>query len=326
MFKLYIFDEVNQDYTSQTNRIIQVIRKYKQDYQNWLDENKKFVDEASLKTGWSVQQVLDFLGKDLPNVSYVSASPNMTFDKGSLQSFSQSEFNYILDNIKVPKVVKYLKDETFGKLYRLIQGATWRYNNVFIDTSTGKSVDIKVTVKRINGDNSNKYGLPLMFSVGEKYIGTNVAGADSVNYSLNFFEHGTNKEIAITSLIGIGDIDGGQFTGVYNATSILRGNKVIADNNNNYLGSRNIDGGDPTDGLDPKYQSWFIVPKSSKFEYIFGVPHFDDNQINFYFNMIGGIPLPIKKTPPTLPSISYHLDSELLCTLFYILFIFKLYF
>ena len=311
MFKLYIFDEVNQDYTSQTNRIIQVIRKYKQDYQNWLDENKKFVDEASLKTGWSVQQVLDFLGKDLPNVSYVSASASMTFDKGSLQSFSQSELNSILSNPKVDSRLEgFIASNDYGNLYKLSQGVTWRYNNVFIDTNTGKSVDIKVTVKRINGDNSNEYGLPLMFFVGEKYIGTNVAGADSVNYSLNFFEHGTNKEIAITSLIGIGDIDGGQFTGVYNATSILRGSKVIADNNNNYLGSRNIDGGDPTEGLDPKYQSWFIVPKSSKLEYTFGTPHFVGNQMMFYFNMIGGIPLPIKKTPPTLPSISYHLDSS----------------
>ena len=285
------------------------MQQYKNEYAVWEKTNQQFLETTAVKTGWSVQQVLDFLGKDLPNVSYVSASANMTFDKGSLQSFSQSELNSILDKIKDSKVESFLKDERFGKLYRLIQGATWRYNNVFIDTSTGKSVDIKVTVKRINGDNSNKYGLPLMFSVGEKYIGTNVAGADSVNYSLNFFEHGTNKEIAITSLIGIGDIDGGQFTGVYNATSVLRGSKVIADNNNNYLGSRNIDGGDPTDGLDPKYQSWFIVPKSSKFEYIFGIPHFDDNQIIFYFNMIGGIPLPIKKIPPTTPIIHYK-DTE----------------
>ena len=63
--------------------------------------NKQFLEEAASKTGWSVQQVLDFLGKNLPNVSNVRAGDGMTFSKGTLQSLSQSELNSILNTPKV---------------------------------------------------------------------------------------------------------------------------------------------------------------------------------------------------------------------------------
>ncbi|MDF4192164.1 hypothetical protein PV939_12240, partial [Ligilactobacillus salivarius] len=48
--------------------------------------------------------------------------------------------------------------------------------------------------------------------------------------------------------------------------------------------------------------------------------------MGFYHQNLGGIPLPIKSTPPTTPEIHYHLDSSLLCALFLVLFVFKLYF
>lgn len=312
-------DEVNQDYQTQLNNINQVVQKYQQDYANWEKSNKQFLEEAASKTGWSVQQVLDFLGKNLPNVSYVSAGSNMTFDKGTLQSFSQSELNSILSNPKVdPGLKGYLSSKAFGDIYKLAQGTTWKYNNAFTDTKSGKSIDLKVTVQGLGLDYSGRYGLPPMIMVGEKYIGSDVAGIGAVKYGLTFLEHGTNTPINITSLIGVGDVDAAQSVAVYNAVSALRGSENKDYSGNGYLGSINTTGVDDfSEGKNTQYQSWFLVPNSSTVSYVFsaadpawgnGAPD-GSGFMGFYHQNLGGIPLPIKSTPPTTPEIHYHLDS-----------------
>lgn len=312
-------DEVNQDYQTQLNNINQVVQKYQQDYANWEKSNKQFLEEAAAKTGWSVQQVLDFLGKNLPNVSYVSAGSNMTFEKGTLQSFSQSELNSILSNPKVdPGLKSYISSKAFGNLYKLSQGVTWRYSNAFNDTKSGKSVDLKVTVQGLGLNYSGKYGLPPMIMVGEKYIGTDVAGIGAVKYILTFLEHGTNTPINITSLIGVGDVDAHQSVAVYNAVSALRGSENKNYSGDGYLGSINTNNlDDSSEGKNTQYQSWFLVPNSSTVAYVFsaadpawgnGAPD-GSGFMGFYHQNLGGIPLPIKSTPPTTPEIHYHLDS-----------------
>ncbi len=312
-------DEVNQDYQTQLNNINQVVQKYHQDYANWEKSNKQFLEEAASKTGWSVQQVLDFLGKNLPNVSYVSAGDGMTFSKGTLQSFSQSELNSILNNPKVdPGLRNYIASKAYGNLYKLSQGVTWRYNNAFTDTKSGKSVDLKVTVQGLGLDYSGRYGLPPMIMVGEKYIGSDVAGIGAVRYGLTFLEHGTNTPINITSLIGVGDVDAAQSVAVYNAVSALRGSENKDYSGTGYLGSINRNGVDDfSEGKNTQYQSWFLVPNSSTVSYVFsaadpawgnGAPD-GSGFMGFYHQNLGGIPLPIKSTPPTTPEIHYHLDS-----------------
>ncbi|MSE07236.1 LPXTG cell wall anchor domain-containing protein, partial [Lactobacillus salivarius] len=312
-------DEVNQDYQTQLNNINQVVQKYQQDYANWEKSNKQFLEEAASKTGWSVQQVLDFLGKNLPNVSYVSAGDGMTFSKGTLQSFSQSELNSILNNPKVdPGLRDYIASKAYGNLYKLSQGVTWRYNNAFTDTKSGKSVDLKVTVQGLGLDYSGRYGLPPMIMVGEKYIGSDVAGIGAVRYGLTFLEHGTNTPINITSLIGVGDVDAHQSVAVYKAVSALRGSENKNYSGDGYLGSINTNNVDDfSEGKNTQYQSWFLVPNSSTVSYVFsaadpawgnGAPD-GSGFMGFYHQNLGGIPLPIKSTPPTTPEIHYHLDS-----------------
>lgn len=285
--------------------------KYKEDYAAWEKETKQFLEKTASETGWSVQQVLDFLGKDLPNVSYVSAGKDMTFDKGSLRSFSQSELNSILSNSKVdPGLKNYLKTKEWGNLYKLEQGVSWKYINVFKDTKTGKMVDVKVTIQGLGNNYSNKYGLPPMIMVGEKYIGTDVAGIGAVRYGLEFFEHGTDKKVTIPSLLGAGDIDYNQSIAVFNATSVLRGSKNKEANGKDYLGSISTGGDDTTEGKDSKYQSWFLLHDVDNLSYVFSAadpawgqkaPDGSDF-MGFYHQMIGGIPLPIKQTPPTKPT------------------------
>ena len=312
-------DEVNQDYQTQINNINQIVQKYQQDYANWEKSNKQFLEAAAAKTGWSVQQVLDFLGKNLPNVSYVSAGDGMTFNKGTLQSFSQSELNSILNNPKVdPGLKGYIASKAYGNLYKLSQGVTWRYNNAFTDTKSGKSVDLKVTVQGLGLNYSGRYGLPPMIMVGEKYIGSDVTGIGAVRYGLTFLEHGTNTPINLTSLIGVGDVDAAQSVAVYNAVSALRGSKNKDYSGNGYLGSINTDYLDDfSEGKNTQYQSWFLVPNSSTVSYVFsaadpawgnGAPD-GSGFMGFYHQNLGGIPLPIKSIPPTTPEIHYHLDS-----------------
>ncbi|MDE1523679.1 SspB-related isopeptide-forming adhesin [Ligilactobacillus salivarius] len=274
------------------------------------------MEAAAAKTGWSVQQVLDFLGKDLPNVSYVSAGSNMTFDKGSLQSFSQSELNSILSNPKVdPGLKGYISSKAYGNLYKLSQGVSWKYNNAFTDTKSGKSVDLKVTVQGLGLDYSGRYGLPPMIMVGEKYIGSDVAGIGAVKYGLTFLEHGTNTPINITSLIGVGDVDAKQSVAVYNATSALRGSENKNYSGDDYLGSINTNGIDDfSEGKNTQYQSWFLVPNSSTISYVFSaadpawgnVAPDGSGFMGFYHQNLGGIPLPIKNTPPTPPTVKYN--------------------
>ena len=257
---------------------------------------------------------MDFLGKNLPNVSYVSAGSNMTFDKGTLQSFSQSELNSILSNPKVdPELKGYLSSKAFGDIYKLAQGTTWKYNNAFTDTKSGKSVDLKVTVQGLGLDYSGRYGLPPMIMVGEKYIGSDVAGIGAVKYGLTFLEHGTNTPINITSLIGVGDVDAKQSVAVYNAVSALRGSENKDYSGDGYLGSINTNGVDDfSEGKNTQYQSWFLVPNSSTVSYVFsaadpawGNSAPDSNFMGFYHQNLGGIPLPIKSTPPTPPTVKY---------------------
>lgn len=129
--------QIQDQNTQQANSINAQIQQYKDIYTKWEKDNQQFLEAAAAKTGWSVQQVLDFLGKDLPNVSYVSAGSNMTFDKGSLQSFSQSELNSILSNPKVdPGLKGYISSKAYGNLYKLSQGVSWKYNNAFTDTKS----------------------------------------------------------------------------------------------------------------------------------------------------------------------------------------------
>ena len=308
--------QIQDQNTQQTNDINAQIQQYRDTYANWEKDNQKFLEEAAAKTGWSVQQVLDFLGKNLPNVSYVSAGSNMTFDKGTLQSFSQSELNSILSNPKVdPGLKGYIASKAYGSLYKLSQGTTWKYNNAFTDTKSGKSVDLKVTVQGLGLDYSGRYGLPPMIMVGEKYIGSDVAGIGAVKYGLTFLEHGTNTPINITSLIGVGDVDAEQSVAVYNAVSALRGSENKDYSGNGYLGSINTNGVDDfSEGKNTQYQSWFLVPNSSTVSYVFsaadpawgnGAPD-GSGFMGFYHQNLGGIPLPIKSTPPTPPTIHYQ--------------------
>lgn len=240
----------------------------------------------------------------------------MTFDKGTLQSFSQNELNSILSNPKVdPGLKGYIASKAYGSLYKLEQGTTWKYNNAFTDTKSGKSVDLKVTVQGLGLDYSGRYGLPPMTMVGEKYIGSDVAGIGAVKYGLTFLEHGTNTPINITSLIGVGDVDAKQSVAVYNAVSALRGSENKDYSGDGYLGSINTNGVDDfSEGKNTQYQSWFLVPNSSTVSYVFsaadpawgnGAPD-GSGFMGFYHQNLGGIPLPIKSTPPTPPTIHYH--------------------
>ena len=308
--------QIQDQNTQQANSINAQIQQYKDIYTKWEKDNQQFLEAAAAKTGWSVQQVLDFLGKDLPNVSYVSAGSNMTFDKGSLQSFSQSELNSILSNPKVdPGLKGYISSKAYGNLYKLSQGVSWKYNNAFTDTKSGKSVDLKVTVQGLGLDYSGRYGLPPMIMVGEKYIGSDVAGIGAVKYGLTFLEHGTNIPINITSLIGVGDVDAKQSVAVYNATSALRGSENKNYSGDDYLGSINTNGIDDfSEGKNTQYQSWFLVPNSSTISYVFSaadpawgnVAPDGSGFMGFYHQNLGGIPLPIKNTPPTPPTVKYN--------------------
>lgn len=308
--------QIQDQNTQQANSINAQIQQYKDTYANWKKDNQKFLEAAAAKTGWSVQQVLDFLGKDLPNVSYISAGANMTFDKGTLQSFNQNELNSILSNPKVdPGLKGYISFKAYGSLYKLSQGTTWKYNNAFTDTKSGKSIDLKVTVQGLGLDYSGRYGLLPMIMVGEKYIGSDVAGIGAVRYGLTFLEHGTNTPINITSLIGVGDVDAAQSVAVYNAVSALRGSENKDYSGTGYLGSINTNGADDfSEGKNTQYQSWFLVPNSSTVSYVFsaadpawgnGAPD-GSGFMGFYHQNLGGIPLPIKSTPPTPPTIHYH--------------------
>ena len=240
----------------------------------------------------------------------------MTFDKGTLQSFSQNELNSILNNPKVdPGLKNYIASKAYGSLYKIAQGTTWKYNNAFTDTKTGKSVDLKVTVQGLGLDYSGRYGLPPMIMVGEKYIGSDVAGIGAVKYGLTFLEHGTNTPINITSLIGVGDVDAKQSVAVYNAVSALRGSENKDYSGNGYLGSINTNGVDDfSEGKNTQYQSWFLVPNSSAVSYVFSAadPAWGNDApdgsgfMGFYHQNLGGIPLPIKSTPPTPPTVHYH--------------------
>ena len=308
--------QIQDQNTQQANSINAQIQQYKDIYTKWEKDNQQFLEAAAAKTGWSVQQVLDFLGKDLPNVSYVSAGSNMTFDKGSLQSFSQSELNSILSNPKVdPGLKGYISSKAYGNLYKLSQGVSWKYNNAFTDTKSGKSVDLKVTVQGLGLDYSGRYGLPSMIMVGEKYIGSDVAGIGAVKYGLTFLEHGTNTPINITSLIGVGDVDAKQSVAVYNATSALRGSENKNYSGDDYLGSINTNGIDDfSEGKNTQYQSWFLVPNSNTISYVFSaadpawgnVAPDGSGFMGFYHQNLGGIPLPIKNTPPTPPTVKYN--------------------
>ncbi|MDW3023677.1 SspB-related isopeptide-forming adhesin [Ligilactobacillus salivarius] len=307
--------QIQDQNTQQANSINAQIQQYKNYYAKWENDNQQFIKAAATKTGWSVQQVLDFLGQNLPNVSYVSAGSNMTFDKGTLQNFSQNELNSILSNPKVdPGLKGYIASKAYGSLYKLEQGTTWKYNNAFTDTKSGKSVDLKVTVQGLGLDYSGRYGLPPMIMVGEKYIGSDVAGIGAVKYGLTFLEHGTNIPINITSLIGVGDVDAKQSVAVYNAVSALRGSENKDYSGDGYLGSINTNGVDDfSEGKNTQYQSWFLVPNSSTVSYVFSAadPAWGNDApdgsgfMGFYHQNLGGIPLPIKSTPPTPPTIHY---------------------
>ncbi|MGK4165912.1 SspB-related isopeptide-forming adhesin [Ligilactobacillus salivarius] len=308
--------QIQDQNTQQANSINAQIQQYKNEYAIWEKANQQFLEAAAAKTGWSVQQVLGFLGKNLPNVSYVSAGDGMTFDKGTLQSFSQNELNSILNNPKVdPGLKNYIASKAYGSLYKIAQGTTWKYNNAFTDTKTGKSVDLKVIVQGLGLDYSGRYGLPPMIMVGEKYIGSDVAGIGAVKYGLTFLEHGTNTPINITSLIGVGDVDAKQSVAVYNAVSALRGSENKDYSGNGYLGSINTNGVDDfSEGKNTQYQSWFLVPNSSSVSYVFSAadPAWGNDApdgsgfMGFYHQNLGGIPLPIKSTPPTPPTVHYH--------------------
>lgn len=81
------------------------------------------------------------------------------------------------------------------------------------------------------------------------------------------------------------------------------------------------------------YGAGLVSLEGSKYTFEVGVggeKHFTTDELRnelpangLWYNMATVIP---KTYAPVPPQISYHLDSELLCTLFYILFIFKLYF
>lgn len=272
-------------------------------------KNPDFVNN----TDWPEEKIREIFGSDLTNLSYVTAHKGMTFNKGNLQKVNSTQIKDIKDhdgNISqdTPDV---FKGETSTLFTAPIKVGSWyRQNKAFVDSKTGKNVDVKTTITGVHmlPGTATITGAYATFTKNKLNGINSFTPIQSLDYKNQFYENGTNTPIKVDALEGVGDIDAKQqLKWARNSDGELVGSLVVK-SGNTYTAKDNTAYDNDNKGT----QVWSLFKNVSEINYSYGVA--DDSPLNSgdprnYYNdyhVLGNIDFALKIKPrPATPEVSY---------------------
>lgn len=346
MFKLYIFDEVNQDYKSQVTDINNKVKQYKQK----LDEYQKTLNSDQINPNLIRQELI--LGNEIDaNISYktLRGDIKVTYDnEKDITAMKDSKTSIVIDTDNTGNLTGNIIEVTYSNLNkssykgRKISKIVATYSNAIRDKLALDNVRLRIMSNPFEGF---WYWQTSAVNVEYKYY--------DINGNLINFDNDDQ------SWITVGSLNSGQwrtesaqllsngktysFKG--STVSVHNGNELYSDGVNEYgesgdpvLGAPNGLGNSFIRNLSFDERSWDTGLDSPLAYKGAGVFKITGNNLNIVYKTLRITKMQNSKTwatisttipkgsGPVAPEIHYRLDSELLCTLFYILFIFKLYF
>lgn len=252
-------------------------QKYDQEYKAWQQKNEAYIDKLSQTSGWTKDQINQFLGTDLSKLTYLTPSANTTVDHGNLKEATQEELEQVKERIPDSYAsIANIKSKG-GKLFVLQKGSSWTYKNAFVDSQTGQEVDAKFVVEDYHSG-AGYEDVPVIMTLNgwqgesENQMIIDVlsqANAYDVTINIQYLDHNTGKPVKLMPLFGIGDIDGKQLVQVKNAKKALIGTGIKETSGKDYIGASSETTA-ATVPEDKKAQGWFIMPLSDQTTFTFG--------------------------------------------------------
>ncbi|RWZ42587.1 isopeptide-forming domain-containing fimbrial protein [Lactiplantibacillus plantarum] len=284
--------------------------QYKKDLAAWEAYMKD--PEYTNSTQWSKQTLQDLIGNNPANVTYVSNSTNkMKLDYGNVSKMTAVQFKTFLETYKGGSTTSSV-DNKNGTWVVLKVGSTFTYQSPFVDVSTGKPVDVKFTVDKLDNQKTPAYAYLSKYAMGANLATPNLYG----HYKVNFYDHDSGKPVTLKeALIGMGDLDASQYVKFDGqAVKTIYGDKVTKVNDDSYKAHDDTAYDDAETGT----QVWRRLDNVSGFSYTWGqaidhwsVPYQSDD----YF-AVGNIdfsiklkPKPVAPTKPKAETASYQLTD-----------------
>lgn len=284
--------------------------QYQKDLAAWEAYMKD--PEYTNSTQWSKQTLQDLIGNNPANVTYVSNSTNkMTLDYGNVSKMTAAQFKTFLETYKGGSTTSSV-DNKNGTWVVLKVGSTFTYQSPFVDVSTGKPVDVKFTVDKLDNQKTPAYAYLSKYAMGANLATPNLYG----HYKVNFYDHASGKPVTLKeALIGMGDLDASQYVKFDGqAVKTIYGDKVTKVSDDSYKAHDDTAYDDSETGT----QVWRRLDNVSGFSYTWGqaIDHWSaPYQSDDYF-AVGNIdfaiklkPKPVAPTKPKAEATSYQLTD-----------------
>ena len=284
--------------------------QYQKDLAAWEAYMKD--PEYTNSTQWSKQTLQDLIGNNPANVTYVSNSTNkMSLDYGNVSKMTAAQFKTFLETYKGGSTISSV-DNKNGTWVVLKVGSTFTYQSPFVDVSTGKPVDVKFTVDKLDNQKTPAYAYLSKYAMGANLATPNLYG----HYKVNFYDHDSGKPVTLKeALIGMGDLDASQYVKFDGqAVKTIYGDKVTKVNDDSYKAHDDTAYDDAETGT----QVWRRLDNVSGFSYTWGqaIDHWSaPYQSDDYF-AVGNIdfaiklkPKPVAPTKPKAETASYQLTD-----------------
>lgn len=252
-------------------------QQYDKEYKAWQQKNEAYIDKLSQTSGWTKDQINQFLGTDLSKLTYLTPSANTTVDHGNLKEATQEELDQVKERIP-DRYASIANIKSKGeKLFVLQKGSSWTYKNAFVDSQTGQEVDAKFVVEDYHSG-AGYEDVPVIMTLNgwqgesENQMIIDVlsqANAYDVTINIQYLDHNTGKPVKLMPLFGIGDIDAKQLVQVKNAKKALIGTGIKETSGKDYIGASSETTA-ATVPEDKKAQGWFIMPLSDQTTFTFG--------------------------------------------------------
>ena len=336
--------EIQADYNKQAESIKKATEEAKKSQSEYA-EAKKVYDEAVAKReealknpnyhtesdSFGKQAIDTFLNNtDLTELSYVVLSDQTParVDTSSLKKTTVEEMEAMVAKTKYVapsnlEGVELLKKGKNVHFYTVSKGDTWLYKDAFVDAVTGKKISMqyKYLGGRFKGEEINTSILQILDGIQV----TQSAQEEENEYEVAFLDESGKVVNVKKLLIGFGDIDYGQYIGVYSdrldKDHYLAGAAQTVTKDGNGLLATSPKDLQIASSAETAGQFWVLLSDSNGFRYKFGEPSIGGTSNRFdnfvgQWHQLGNVafgleipPAPVAPIKPETKKVSYTLAS-----------------
>lgn len=336
--------EIQADYDKQAATIKQATEEAKKSQAEYAEAKKVYDEqvakrEEALKNpnyhtesdSFGKQAIDSFLNNtDLTELSYVVLSDQTParVDTSSLKKTTLEEMEALIAKTKyiAPsnlEGIEYMKQGRDVHFYTVSKGDTWLYKDAFVDAVSGKKISMqyKYLGGRFKGEEINTATLQILDGIQV----TQSSQEEENEYEITFLDESGNVVTVKKLLIGFGDIDYGQYIGVY-SDSLDKEHYLAGAAQTVTKDGAGLLATSPKDlkiasSAETAGQFWVLLSDSTGFRYKFGEPSIGGTSNRFdhfvgQWHQLGNVafgleipPAPVAPTKPETKKVSYTLAS-----------------